>query len=819
MINLMINGQNLEVPAGTTVLQAAESIGIVIPTLCYHKDLSPFGGCRLCVVEVEGSRLPMVSCILPVNPGMKIQTESPSLTNFRRTILQMLISNYYDAAYKRYNGHFDLEQDSELAHWAKVYDVDIRSNMAKKPEFPIDSDPNPFVWVDMNKCIQCMRCVRACAEIQGRFVWSQSFRGYQSRIVAGADTTMLQARCESCGACVAYCPTGALDNKMSVNAGRADRKVRTTCTYCGVGCQLDLNIKDDVPGGRVFRVTSITDPSVDSFNGMHLCVKGRYGYEFIHDVRRHTRPRVRQYLLDGSTRPANRGKWVEVDWETAIQAAAEGFQSVMETHGSNKIGILASGKCLNEESYLLNKLSRQILRSNNLDCSSRIYSSSVVEGLLASLGIPAMSNTFQDIVDNAASLFVIGSNLTEQHPVFGARIRQAVLRRKVKMVVANPDFINLVEYAVMPLYYNPRTETALLNGLMHIILEKGWENKQFVKKHQKGYAEFIKTIDRYPPQLVSEVTGIASDSLYQAAEILAKIKPMAVIWSLGVADIVAGSSNIASLANLQMLLGNLDIPGGGVNPLRSQNNLQGSDDMGNIPNMLPGYQDVFDEAVRAKFEQAWGASLPSQPGMKASEILASVQKGDVKALYILGEDLVKDSPEANNVRHNLESCEFIVLQEPSSSDTSRYADILLPSVSFAEKTGTFTNTERRIQMVNQAIQPIGEARPDWVIISDLARQIVDGNENMARSATHSEWNYENTEQIMQEIAALTPIYSGVSHARLNQEGLLSWPADSIEQPGSSILSSGYFSSGRVQWTAVEQMPLIPQEESSSVLVG
>jgi predicted molibdopterin-dependent oxidoreductase YjgC len=812
MIKLTINGQTLEVPESYTVLQAAESAGINIPTLCYHKDLSPFGGCRLCVVEVQGSRLPMTSCILPVNPGMVVQTDSLELTRYRRTVLQLLLSNYYDAAYKKYDGKFDLDQDSELAQWARIYKIDVSSAMAQKPEYPVDSDPNPFVWVDMNKCIQCTRCVRACAEVQGRFVWSQSFRGYKSRIVAGADTTMLQARCESCGACVAYCPTGALDNKMSVNAGRADRTVCTTCTYCGVGCQMDLNVKDDVLGGRVFRVTSNHDTSRPSVNGLHLCVKGRYGYEFIHDVRRHTRPRVRQYLLDGAPRPKGRGKWVEVDWDTALQVAAKKLWLARDQYGGESIGFLASGKCLNEENYLLNKLARQVLNSNNIDTASRIYHSSVVEGLVESLGFPAVSNSFEDVASNARSLLVIGANLTEQHPVFGAHIRQAILRRKVKMVVANPDFINIAEYAALPLYYRPGTETALINGLMHIILIKGWEDKGTVKKRSKGFSDFKDVVERYSPPQVAEITGLAIDSLHQAAEILALNKPTAIIWSLGIADPILGRSNVQSLANLKLLLGDLEIPGGGVYPLRSQNNLQGACDMGNLPDMLPGYQAITDQAARQKFEDEWGTRLPSQPGLKASEILKAAGEDRVKALYIMGEDILNTSSEAAHVRQNLAACDFIVLQEVLSSDTTRFADVLLPAVSFAEKTGTFTSAERRIQMVNQAIKPIGEARPDWLIIADLAQRILSDNGNHLEKASFTGWSYTETAQIMGEIAALAPIYSGVSHARLARGEVLQWPVISPEYSGVPRLSVGAFSAGVTRWIPTEQILTNPSVE-------
>ena len=422
-LKMEIDHREVSFPEHISVLRAAELNNIYIPSLCSHKDLSPFGGCRMCVVQVRGARLPMTSCNLPVSPALEIRTDSEQVIRYRRAVLRMLLSNYYDAGYKRSNGKNDLDLDNELARWARFYDVDISTNMAKKPHEPVDSDPNPFVWVDMNKCIQCTRCVRACAEIQGRFVWSQSYRGYKARIVAGTDSTMLASRCESCGACVAYCPTGALDNKMSVNTGRPDRLVRSTCTYCSVGCQLDLNVKDDVPGGRVIRVTSNHDPALPSYNGLHLCIKGRYGYEFIHNSRRHTRPRVRQYLLDGAPRPKDRGRWVDVDWDTAFNFAAKGLVKARGMGSdSSSIGILGSGKLLNEENYLLNKLARQVLGTNHIDLSSNIYSASVVDGMLESAGLPAMTGTFDEVARNAHSLLVIGSNLTEQHPVFGAMV-------------------------------------------------------------------------------------------------------------------------------------------------------------------------------------------------------------------------------------------------------------------------------------------------------------------------------------------------------------------------------------------------------------
>lgn len=809
MISLKINGQNLEVKEGTTVLQAAAEIGVVIPTLCYHKDLSPFGGCRLCVVKVQGARLPMTACNLPVSPGLVVETDSPEVIRYRRAVLRMILSRYFDAAYSPVNGSVGLEQESDLARWAREYDVDIRASMAKRPSFPIDSDPNPFVWVDMNKCIQCTRCVRACAEVQGRFVWSQSFRGYKSRIVAGADSTMLASRCESCGACVVYCPTGALNHKMSLHAGKADRVVRSVCSYCGVGCVFDLNVRDDRPGGRVIRVTSNTDRNVSSVNALHLCVKGRYGYDFIHHPQRHLKPRVRKYLLEGEARPKNLGPWVDVDWETALKFAAQGLSNIRKQHGASSVAVLASGKCLNEENYLLSKFARQVIGSNHIDCIANLYYSSVVDGLMESLGIPAMTNSLDDIAAQAQSLLVIGSNLTEQHPVFGTQIRQAILRRKVKLVVASPDFYNIDEYAALALYHRPKTETALINGLSHILLEKGWENQDSIKKYPSGYREFVHSLAYYSPERVSGITGISVEALYAAAETLAHHNPTAVIWSVGLADHQTGRHAVHALANLQMLLGNLDQAGGGVNPLRSQNNMQGASDMGCSPGFLPGYRAVNYELSREKFELAWGVHIDENPGFLASQMLLNPADPKIKGIYIIGEELINTSQQAALVRESLSGMDFLILQEMVPSETTRYADILLPGVSFAEKSGTFTSTDRRIQLVRQAIQPLGDARPDWVIISGLARRMMELDRERVQPGPFSDWNYHDTEQIMQEISALTPIYAGVSHTGLMHNRRVQWPVESQGSAGSPILPIGTFTDGHIQWIPAEQGEFSP----------
>ncbi len=799
MISLTINGQTLEVQANLTVLQAAEQAGITIPTLCHHKDLTPYGGCRLCVVEIQGARLPTTSCTMPVSRGMVVQTESPTLTRYRRTILELLLFNYYDASYTRANGSTGLAQDTQFVHWASHYGIDIKSSMAKAPRCPVDSDPNPFVWVDMNKCILCTRCVRACAEIQGRFVWGQANRGYTTRIVAGSDTTMLQARCESCGACVAYCPTGALDNKMSVSLGRPDKLVTTTCSYCGVGCQLNLNVKEDVPGGRVFRVTS--EPKAP-INGMHLCVKGRYGYDFIHASNRLLRPRVRQYLLDGTPRPKNRGPWAEVDWDTALDITAKGLRERKEKFGPDSIGLLTSGKSLNEENFLINKLGRQVLGTNNIDTCSHLYHSSTVDGLAAGLGWNAQSNSLDDVVNFSRSALIIGSNTTEQHPVFGAKLRQAVLRWGLKLIVAHPDFINMSEYAALRIVHKPGSDVALINGLMHIILKNGWENQKFILKRTTGFKELKRSLETYSPSHVAKITGVPRETLYQAAEILATNDPMAVIWGIDLVQGPAAKQAVMSLANLQLLLGNLGVPGGGVMPLRSQNNSQGACDMGGLPDFLPGYQPVESPETQLRFEKAWGVRLPGKAGLSAGEMIAAAGEGRLKALYIMGEDLAAGAPDSPQVRRSLQACDLVILEEIFLSETSNYADVLLPGVSFAEKSGTVTNSERRIQMVNPAIQPLGEARPDWQILVALAQRLSSGEK--VRQGRFSKWDYQGTAQVMEEVAELTPIYAGVSYARVQELGRLQWPVESAEHTGSSILYGDDFPIGRGRFMPVEE---------------
>jgi formate dehydrogenase major subunit/formate dehydrogenase alpha subunit len=429
-----------------------------------------------------------------------------------------------------------------------------------------------------------------------------------------------------------------------------------------------------------------------------------------------------------------------------------------------------------------------------------------VAGLATSFGSGAMSNSMQDVANQAAAMFIIGSNTTEQHPVFGTMIRQAVLRRGVKLVVADPRRIDMVDFATLHLRHKPGTDIALLNGLMNIILENGWEDKSFIERRTEGFVEFQAVIKTYTPEKTAQITGVPKEQLYQAAEIFGVNKPMAVMWAMGITQHIVGVRNVMDLANLQMLLGNIGIPGGGVNPLRGQNNVQGACDMGGLPNVYPGYQAVTIDAVKQKFEAAWGVALDNKVGMTVTEMVPAAGEDKLKVLYILGEDPVMSDPDSAHIRHCLERCEFIVLQEIFPSETSHYADVLLPGVSFAEKNGTFTNTERRVQMVRKAIEPLGDAHQDWWIISELAKRLLAEGKRQVSSAPFSGWNYTDTTQIMDEVAALTPSYAGISHERLERGEQLQWPVRDLNHLGTPILHIGQFARGLGKFAPIDHIP-------------
>jgi formate dehydrogenase alpha subunit len=813
VLPITIDGQQLTARQGQTVLEVAREARIEIPTLCYHPDLSPVGSCRMCLVDVMGFDHPLTACKLPVVSGMVVRTETSRITELRRMTLALLLSHYVPDATADDNRN-------ELLHWARKYHVEVPPEWSPSPQHVPDSDPHPLIRVNLNQCILCTRCIRACADVQGRFVWHLAKRGAETQIVAGMGGTMHEGRCESCGACAAYCPTGALADRRAIALGPADKLVRTTCGYCGVGCQFDLNVKD----GRVVQVTSSPDAPV---NGMSLCVKGRYGFDYLHHADRLTRPRVRRYLLVGSqpetAEVAKQSPWVETDWDTALRIVTDKLSRICNESGPDAISLLASAKCTNEENYLMQKLARQVIGTHNIDHCARLCHSSTVAGLAMCFGSGAMSNSMDDLAQHAASMFVIGSNTTEQHPVFGAMIRQAVLRRGMKLIVADPRRIDLTEFAAIHLRQKPGTDAALLNGLMHIILKSGRHDAAFIKSRCEGFEAFAASLDRYSPEVVAHITGVSADQLVTTAKVLAHHRPSAAVWAMGITQHTTGVLNVLALGNLQMLLGNMGAAGGGVNPLRGQNNVQGGCDMGALPNVFPGYQPVTDSQVTAKFTSAWAlepsdSSIQSPlasisiPGLTVTEIIDAAAEGDLRALYILGEDPAMTEPDSNYTRRALASCEFLVLQEIFPSETAAYADVLLPGAAFAEKVGTFTNTERRVQLVRKAIEPPGEARPDWQIIQQLAQRMISAR-GLKPIGPQAAWDYISPSDIMDEIASVTPSYAGVNHQRLERGERLQWPVLNAQHPGTPILHVGTFTRGKGKFHVVDHVP--PEEQPDS----
>ncbi len=781
LIQITIDGKEVLAPAGATVLEAATQAGITIPTLCHHPDLDPVGACRLCLVEIAGMRLPATACTLPIASGMTIQTHTPLLIDLRRSVLSMLLSDHP-------NDCMTCEVDGacELQRWVYEYQVKWPEHVGARRHHTPGADPSPVVYTDLEKCILCGRCVRTCETVQGCNVWNFAARGFETHLIAGLDQPMIEAGCESCGNCVAYCPTGALFDKPALGWGRTayQTKVRTTCTYCGVGCQFDLNVR----GGKITRVTSTPEAPV---NGNTLCVKGRYGWDFNHHPDRLTTPLIRDESITEGPFPGFR----TASWDEALDLIAGKLAGYRDTTGPDSVAYLTSAKCTNEENYLMNKLARAAGKTNNIDHCARLCHSSTVSGLATSFGSGAMSNTIRDTTEQAKIFFMIGTNTTEQHPVIGIKLRQAVTIRKARMIVADPRRIDLTRLpGVLHLRQRPGSDIALINGLMREILIHGWEDESFIKERTEGFEEFKATVMNYTLAKTAEITGVPAEKIAEAARLLAENRPGTVFWAMGITQHTTGVLNVMSLANLQMLLGNMGIPGGGVCPLRGQNNVQGACDMGGLPNFYPGYQPVSIAHHREKFEQAWKVTgLPEKPGLTIVEIMNAAHEGQVKAIYIMAEDPMTSDPDLNHVREALERVEFLVVQDIFMTETGKFADVILPATSFAEKEGTFTNTERRIQRVRKAVPAPGLARPDWEIISEIAGRM------------GYPMPYRNTAEIMDEIARVTPSFGGVNYERLDRGEALHWPVPTRDHPGTPILHVGRFTRGTGLFQAIDHI--------------
>ena len=787
-IRLTIDGQEVMTPKGSTVLEAALKAGIYVPTLCYDPTLKPFGGCRLCIVQIDGMRGLPTSCTTPAENGMAVVTETEEIQSVRRTIVELAIASHpSDCLVCDKNRGCEL---LEVAAYVGAEKASVDKLRKQGHDLPRDIS-NPAFDLDPNKCILCGKCVRACDEIVELGAIDFIFRGNDTQIGPFGLKPMVESVCESCGECVERCPTGALTPKHVLPP---QREVKTICPYCGVGCSIYLGIR----GQKIVRVRGDRESPV---NKGALCVKGRYGLDFVNHPDRLTRPLIRIEEV-----PKNVGleeisqAFRIIDWDEALGRVAHGLENIRQRHGANAIGVLSSAKCTNEDNYVIQKFARAVLGTNNVDHCARLCHASTVAGALAAFGDGAMSNSIADI-DRADVLFVMGSNTTECHPIIGRRIKKAVRSHDAKLIVADPRGIILSETADIHLNHLPGTDVALLNGMMRHMVEQDLWDRDFVEKFCEEYDPFLASLEPYTLKSVAEVTGIAENEIQKAAELFGRAKKGIVLYGMGITQHTTGTDNVKAIANLLMLTGNMGRPGTGFSPLRGQNNVQGACDMGALPNVFPGYQRVDDPETRAKFESVWGGKLDGQPGRTLTDMFKDVHEGRIKAMYVVGENPMLSEADITHVKGALAKLEFLVVQDLFMTETAQMADLVLPGSSFAEKEGTFTNTERRVQRVRKAINPPGGARTDWEIVADLAARM------------GHEWHYEGIGDIMGEIAALTPIYGGMHYDRLEKRGL-QWPCWNRRHRGTAILHRDGFTRGKGKFHVVEDHP--PAELPSSI---
>lgn len=762
-VQLEINGKPCTVQEGTTLLEASRQLGIEIPTLCNIKELTPEGACRMCVVEVEGGRKGglVASCTEYCAEGMKIFTHSNRVRESRRFVLDLLCSNHTFTCFTcASNG------SCKLQDYCLEYGVDKSSFPYGKQVRPKADDSNPFFTFYPEKCIMCRRCTRVCEKLQGRDVISITGRGFDTKMSPSYELPWSESSCESCGNCVSNCPTGALSSKDNQRHYRdwEVEKVRTTCPHCGTGCQMDLLVKNN----RVVGVNPADGPA----NKGLLCVKGKFAsYKFIHSGDRLTHPLIKR-----------NGVFEKATWKQALDLLEEKFQGIKNRDGADAIAGFSCSRAPNEDNYVFQKMMRAAFGTNNVDNCARVCHSASVHGLATTLGSGAMTNPIQDITQDVDIILLVGSNPTEAHPVVGAQIRQA-LQRGTKLIVVDPRKIDLTQNAEIHMQIKAGTNVAFANGMLHIIIKEGLEDREFINTRTEGFEAIEKIVEEYTPERVAEICHIDADDLRKAALLYAKAKKAPILYCLGVTEHSTGTEGVMSLSNLAMAVGKLGKEGCGINPLRGQNNVQGACDMGCMPYDFPGYQKVANPEVRQKFENAWGVPLSDTVGLMATQVLPAAIEKKIKGLYIFGEDPMVTDPNTSHVRKALSSLEFLVVQDLFLTETAQCADLVLPGTSYAEKEGTFSNTERRVQRVRKAVELEGEMRPDTEIFYDV----------MARMGYPCE--PKTPLDIMDEIASLTPSFAGISFARLDAGESLQWPCTSSTHPGTYIMHVDKFTRG------------------------
>ena len=796
-VSLTIDGRDVRVAAGTSVLRAAAEAGIGIPKLCATELLDAFGSCRLCLVQIEGMKGYPASCTTPVAEGMKVTTQNAKLADIRRGVMELYVSDHpLDCLTCPANGHCELQDMAGAVGLREVrygyaganhlHAVDAGG--AKNPLFAPKDESNPYFTFDPSRCIVCSRCVRACDEQQGTLALTIQGRGFMSKVAASHAEAFLDSECVSCGACVQACPTATLSEKSLITLGQAEHSIVTTCAYCGVGCSFRAEMK----GEEVVRMVPNKDGHA---NHGHSCVKGRFAIGYVTHSERITKPMIREKISD---------PWREVSWSEAIARAASEFRRIQAKYGRDSIGGITSSRCTNEETYLVQKLVRAGFGTNNVDTCARVCHSPTGYGLKNTLGESAGTQRF-DSVMQADVILVVGANPTDGHPVFASQMKRR-LRQGAKLIVADPRRIDLVRTphvrADHHLALRPGTNVALVNSLAHVIVAEGLVDEDFVRARCEAdsFAKWRAFVaePRNSPEAMEAVTGVPAAEVRAAAHLYATGGNAAIYYGLGVTEHAQGSTMVMGIANLAMATGNIGREGVGVNPLRGQNNVQGSCDMGSFPHEFPGYRHVSDDAVRASFEHAWGVALQAEPGLRIPNMFEAALDGEFKGLYIQGEDIAQSDPNTQHVTAALTSMECVVVQDLFLNETAKFAHVFLPGSTFLEKDGTFTNAERRISRVRRVMAPRNSdgtrGYADWEITQLLS------------NAMGYPMDYAHPAEIMDEIARLTPTFAGVSFARIDALGSIQWPCNAAHPDGTPTMHVGEFVRGKGRFLLTEYVP-------------
>jgi len=734
-ITITLDGREVSGHSGMTVLELARELGVNIPTLCHDSHLTPVGACRICIVEDERSGKLLASCITPITSGMVINTFSPRVIEHRKTIVKLMLASHPDSCLVCDKGNRC--QLRQIAADMGIGLVDFQ----RIPQGVSIEEVNPFIQRDLSKCILCAKCIRACQELVVEGAIDYFERGFITKAATLGDLPLEASECTFCGTCVAMCPTGALMEKERTYRGTSRTTVETTCPFCGCGCSICLEVKDN-------HIVRATPGKENSVNDGTLCVRGSYGYDFIYSPDRLTRPLAK----------TNEG-FTELSWEEALERVANQFKQIKDKYGPESLAVLGSSKCTNEENYLLQRFARCVLGTNNLDNGSRLYSSANHIGLGSTVGLTGVTNNLGDL-EQSEVIIVIGADVTSSAPIVGYAIKRTVKYKGAKLVLIDPRRIKLSSFAHLWLQPKVSTDVALLNSLAKVIIDEGLLDEEFVARKTEGFEALTKTLDRYSPEYAETITGIPSNKIRAAAQLYAQADRASIVYGTGITQYSCGADSVKALINLAMLTGHIGRRGNGIYAMQKENNGQGVCDMGALPGLLPGYQSVADGQARRKFEEYWGVSLPANPGLTAMEIMGQAKEGKIKGLYIMGENPVSSFPDKNLVTEALASLDFLVVQDMFLTETARLANIVLPAASFAEKEGTFTNFGGRVNRVQKAIEPIGESLPDWEIILRLADKM------------EHPLPFSSVQQVMDEIGELVPSYRGSTDSEGLDQGNL-----------------------------------------------